>query len=289
MNFEEIKLEPLYTGFKHCLNATILVRKNNTDNLSYYLENDDDMLEVVYRERSGCDGVLSGCTMKPYTWNNTPRYHVLVGEDLKFEDPRLWLYGSKKYISFSYYPMILFGEYNKNVSSIVHLPIGRNFSNGLEKNWGFFEHEGRLCMVYYPSPLIIIEMIMNDKDFQIVNISESMCEELGVGICGGSPPVLYPYGDEKIYYIFVHKTIIQNNYNIWCVAFTETSQGKWKIKGFTKERLNSGDPGQISFVNGAIYDKQKNQWLLSGGYRDQVIGFWSISHAELASKMSWLF
>ena len=114
-----------------------------------------------------------------------------------------------------------------------------------------------------------------------------MCNPLGIGICGGSPPVLHP--SEKIYYIFVHKTIIQYNYNIWCVAFTKINDKKWKIKGFTQERVNDNDITQISFAEGAVYDKQKESWIISGGYNDHVLGFWTISHEDLKSRMTWLF
>jgi len=289
MEFKELQLPTLYDGFIYTINAAVLVRKHNTNELSYYIENEDDTLEVVYRERSICDGVLSGTVIKPYTWEYEQPYLVLGNDEKNFQDPRIWLYKNKPYISFTYYPVVLFGEYNiidKKLSSIIHLPIGRNFMGGLEKNWGFFEHDGKLCMVYYPSPLVILEMDA-DNNFSIVNMSEQFCEELGVGVCGGSPPVLHP--TENIFYIFVHKTIIKNNYNIWCVAFTKVTPTKWAIKGFTKERLNNNDITQISFAEGAVYDKIKDSWIVSGGYRDQALGFWTISHEDLKSRMTWLF
>jgi hypothetical protein len=289
MEFKELQLPTLYDGFIYTINAAVLVRKHNTNELSYYIENEDDTLEVVYRERSICDGVLSGTVIKPYTWEYEQPYLVLGNDEKNFQDPRIWLYKNKPYISFTYYPVVLFGEYNiidKKLSSIIHLPIGRNFIGGLEKNWGFFEHDGKLCMVYYPSPLVILEMDA-DNNFSIVNMSEQFCEELGVGVCGGSPPVLHP--TENIFYIFVHKTIIKNNYNIWCVAFTKVTPTKWAIKGFTKERLNNNDITQISFAEGAVYDKIKDSWIVSGGYRDQALGFWTISHGDLKSRMTWLF
>jgi hypothetical protein len=290
MNFSQCRIPNIYDGMVHTINASILVRKHNTNELSYYIENDDDTLEVVYRERNGCDGVLCGTIMKPYTWEYEKPYEVLVGEEKNYQDPRLWLYNKKPYISYTYYPVILFGEYDNNLKILLYniqLPIGRNHKDGLEKNWGFFQHEERLCIVYYPNPLIIIEIEIKDNNFQIVNISEEMCNPLGIGICGGSPPVLHPI--EKIYYIFVHKTIIQYNYNIWCVAFTKVDDNKWKIKGFTQERLNDNDITQISFAEGAIYDKEKEQWIVSGGYKDHVLGFWTISHEDLISRMTWLF
>jgi len=287
MNFTECALPTIYEGMIYTINAGILVRKHNTDELSYYIENEDDTLEVVYREKNGCDGIISGTVMKPYSWEYETQYTIIVGEEKKYEDPRLWLFNNKAHISFTYYPIILFSEYDnesKTINEFIQLPIGRNHKDGLEKNWGFFTHDEKLCMVYYPNPLIILEF---DSLMNIINVSEEMCNPLGAGICGGSPPVLHP--TEKIYYIFVHKTIIKNNYNIWCVAFTKVDSNKWLIKGFTEERLNTNDITQISFAEGAVYDKRKESWIVSGGYRDQVIGFWTISHEDLKSRMTWLF
>ena len=67
MNFISLEIPNIYNGMIYSTNASILVRKHNTNELSYYIENDDDTLEVVYRERNGCDGVLCGTIMKPYT------------------------------------------------------------------------------------------------------------------------------------------------------------------------------------------------------------------------------
>lgn len=237
MDLKNVTVPIIHEGLTNAFNAGILVRKYNTDELSYYIENDDDTLEVVYRECKNTNTLLSvlcGTVIKPYTWEFEKVYPVLT-EEKNYHDPRIWLFQNKPRISFGYYPIILFGEYNnkdKKIESIIHLPIGKNFMNGLEKNWGFFEHDGRLCMVYYPQPLVIFEFDIKDNTIQIANISQNLCEELGIGVCGGSPPVLHP--TENIYYIFVHKTIIQNNYNIWCIAFTKINNKEWRIKGFTK-------------------------------------------------------
>jgi len=292
MDFKSITVSIIHEGLTNALNAGILVRKHNTDELSYYIENNDDTLEVVYRELKNTNTLLSvlcGTVIKPYTWEFEKVFPVLT-EEKKYHDPRIWLFQDKAHISFGYYPIILFGEYNnrdKKIESIIHLPICKNFMNGLEKNWGFFEHDKKLCMVYYPQPLIIFEFNIIDNNIVIENISQNLCEELGIGVCGGSPPVLHP--TENIYYIFVHKTIIQNNYNIWCVAFTKINSKEWKVKGFTKERLNGGNPADISFPEGAVYDKRNNKWIISGGYKDNSLAFWTISHDDLKSKITWIF
>jgi hypothetical protein len=283
MNFISLEIPNIYNGMIYSTNASILVRKHNTNELSYYIENDDDTLELVYRERSSCDGIISGTIVKPYTWEYENPYIILGSKDRNYEDPRIWLFNKKPYISFSQYPNILFSEYNNEIKKMelcIHLTMNNN--NEVEKNWGFFEHEGVLCMVYYPNPLIIYEF---DYEFNIINKSQELCDVLDTCIHGGSPPVYHPI--EKIYYMFVHKSIVEYNYNIWCIAFTKIDN-KWKIKGYTEERLNKGNPRLISFVAGAVYDKQKESWILSGGYRDEEIGIWTIEHIYLKSKMIWL-
>lgn len=290
MNPNIVNIELIYEGTDRAMNAGILVRKHNTNELSYYIENDDDTLETVYREYAGMHSVICGTIIEPYTWKYSKPFEVLTGYHHNFHDPRIWLYNNKPHISFGYYPMVLFGEYDverKKINSCVHLPIGKNHPNGLEKNWGFFEHDNLLSIVYYPQPLIIVQYNFNTIGNNLVNVSESVCNELGIGVCGGSPPVLHP--TENIYYMFVHKTIIKNNYNIWCVAFTKINDKDWRVKGFTKERINGGNEAEISYAEGAVYDKRNNSWIISGGYRDINLAFWTISHEELTSKMTWVF
>jgi hypothetical protein len=263
---------------KDCFNASILVRQNDTDNLSYILNNENDTLEVVFRIANYTDGNIYGCKMKPYTFEHGEVYPIVVTDTIDNEDPRIWLYQGKPYISFTKgVCAIAFGEYDvkgsKKLKDIKFLDYDNNNKGKKHKNWGFFEHNNNLCVVIKPSPLTI-------KEREETYVERGL-EEYN----GGSSPVLHP--TEKENYIFVHKP--NRDYNIWCICFKkEEETKKWKIKGYTKEELNKNPKGDICFVSGAVYDKTKSQWILSGGYNDKYIGFWILKHDYLLSKMTYL-
>jgi len=111
MDFKNVTVPIIHEGLTNAFNAAILVRKHNTDELSYYIENDDDTLEVVYRECKYTNTLLSvlcGTVIKPYTWEFEKVYSVFT-EKKNYHDPRIWLFQNKPHISFGYYPIILFG------------------------------------------------------------------------------------------------------------------------------------------------------------------------------------
>lgn len=286
MKPKEVIIPPQTKEAFWCFNASILVRKKGTNQLSTFLDHEDDTLEVAFRERIGADGTIYGCEMKPYTWTYSTVYPILVSSDRKFEDPRFWLFQGKPFLSFSHYPSLLFGNYclyKKEVSNVVCLPLAGNGQGSLQKNWGFFEHQGKLCVVFFPSPLIVFEIqyessntlqLSHFSQFQWANQTEFR---------GGSPPVYLE--DEKLYYIFVHKTC---DYNIWAIAFAKDDDGTWRVKQYTKERLNTekNEEDEIHFVSGAIFDRRTQQWILSGGIRDHHCCFWTLPHSELRSKMT---
>jgi hypothetical protein len=283
---EEVKIPPQTKEGRWCFNASVLVRKKGTNQLSTFLEDDDDTLEVTFRERIGADGLIYGCEMKPYTWTYSKIYPVIVSSDRKFEDPRLWLFQGKPHMSFSHYPSLLFSSYciyKKEVSDIICLPIAGNGQGSLQKNWGFFEHQGKLCIVFLPSPLIVFEVTYTaPQQIELSQVSEFQWAAQ-TQFRGGSSPVYIE--EEDLYYIFIHKTC---DYNIWAIAFRKDQDGKWRVKQYTKERLNTvkNQEDEIHFVSGAIFDKRKQQWILTGGIGDFHCCFWRLPHSELRSKMT---
>ena len=285
MKPEEVIIPPQTKEGQWCFNASVLVRKKGTNTLSYFLEDEEDTLEVVFRERIGADGNIYGCEMNPYTWEMSPIYPVLVSGDRKFEDPRLWLFQKKPYMMFSKYPSLLFGQYSihkKELTNAVCLPLGGNGNGALHKNWGFFQHENNLCVVFFPSPLIVFELrFTSPTEIGVVHFSQ-MDWGNQTEFRGGSPPVYLE--EEGLYYIFVHKTC---DYNIWCICFSKDEDGTWRVKYYTPERLNTveNEEAEIHFVSGAIFDRQKKQWILSGGIRDHHCCFWQLPHADLQAKL----
>ena len=124
-----------------CFNASFLVRKKGTNKLSYYIESEDDTLEVAFRERIGTDGLIYGCEMTPYTWTYSEIYPIVVNPERTFEDPRFWLFNSKPHMTFSKYPSLLFGEYSiyeKKTKKYDYTAFCRKWSRGTPKELGIF-------------------------------------------------------------------------------------------------------------------------------------------------------
>ena len=88
--------------------------------------------------------------------------------------------------------------------------------------------------------------------------------------------------------VFIIFLYIEPVINIWAICFQKENDGKWKVKGYTKEQLNKPAGNLIHFVSSAIYDKLKNQWILSGGIADHHVGIWLLPHDELNKKMTWI-
>ena len=58
MDYTEVIIPTQTTEGGWCFNASFLVRKKGTNKLSYYIESEDDTLEVAFRERIGTDGLI---------------------------------------------------------------------------------------------------------------------------------------------------------------------------------------------------------------------------------------
>lgn len=266
-------------------NASILVRKKDTNSLSTYLTHEDDTLEAVFREKfeefKGYNGIVLRTTVRPYTWEHTEVCSVFDDGRRQSEDPRLWIYKEKNYVSMTHDGSIVFAEYdieNKKLLDLNMVLFGRNGGEGLEKNWGFFEDKTteRLCILYCPSPLVIVEIENGNL------IKHQVNQWTNIEFRGGSPPILHQH--ENVYYTFLHKLC---EYKIWCVSFYKNDEGEWKVKGYTEEALDRNDKNThpIHFVSGAVYDTMKDRWILSGGFGDISVAFWTILHSDLLKKM----
>ena len=283
MKPREVIIPPQTSDGVWCFNGCMLARQENGQ-YSNYLESDEQTLEVVFRERIGADGNIYACRMKPYTWEVSDIRPVFSTPERIHEDPRIWAFRGQPFVSFTHnHKTLVFSQYfplTNQVPDWIVLPFGGNGSSPMpQKNWGFFEHENRLAIVYVPgSHFIVIELQLEGGALGIANVSSEQwtSEEFR----GGSPPVFV----NGLYYIFVHKMC---NYNIWAIAFAKDPDGKWRVKSYTPERLNTekGYEEEIHFVSGALFDRQRNQWILTGGVRDHHIAIWTLPHEDLLRKM----
>lgn len=279
----EVVIPPQTPEGQWCFNACMLVQKGNGQ-YSSYLDTDDELLEVVFRERIGSDGNIYACRMKPYTWDVFDVRPLFSTPERIHEDPRIWTFRGQPHLSFTHdHKTLVFSRYFPTENAVPDwaiLPFGGNGSSPQpQKNWGFFQHEDNLGIVYCPgSHFTLIELKFENGHLGLLGLSNEpwTTEQFR----GGSPPIFW----EGLYYIFVHKMC---DYNIWAIAFAKDPDGKWRVKSFTPERLNTekGYEEEIHFVSGALFDKQRKQWILTGGVRDHHIAIWTLPHEELLRKM----
>jgi hypothetical protein len=289
----EISLPRYQSDSARCFNASALIRHPD-GSLNTYIESNEDILEIAYRQSTGCNGDLIGCRMKPYSWDLSDVYPILVTPSHEFEDPRLWMFNGQAYLSCTQgYGKIVFAPFHcneLNPSSLITLFPNINGGPGsvVQKNWGFFQHKHLLCIVYIPgndfqvAELCKIPTLPTEKEeFQHVFISMQK-EWTQEQFRGGSSPVYIE--SENRFYIFCHKMC---DYNVWAISFWKDSHGRWTIAHYTPEQLNTQADGnkEIHFVSGAIFDKLKQQWILTGGVKDKNMGIWILSHEELLRKM----
>lgn len=287
----EIHLPAYKSDSARCFNASILVRHPD-GSLTNYIESTDDIFELAYRQSTGCNGDLVGCRMKPYSWEVSDVYPILFTPKHEFEDPRLWLYEGKSYISCTQgYGKVVFARFNFeeiNPDSLVTLfpEVNGNPGTLVQKNWGFFHHRELLCFIFVPGvDFQVAELRRNpivnpdNEDFQSVFVSTQK-NWTTEHYRGGSSPVYIE--SEKRFYIFCHKMC---KYNVWAISFYKDSHGKWMVLQHTPTHLNTQPNNEIHFVSGAVFDKLNNQWILTGGVRDTLMGIWIIPHDELLRKM----
>ena len=289
----EISLPRYQSDSARCFNASALIRHPD-GSLNNYIESNEDIFELAYRQSTGCNGDLIGCRMKPYSWDLSDAYPILVTPSHEFEDPRLWMFNGQTYISCTQgYGKIVFAPFHyKDIdpSSLITIFPESNGDPGslVQKNWGFFQHKHLLCFVFVPgkdfqvAELCKIPTLPTEKEiFQRVFIS-TQTGWTSEPFRGGSSPVYLE--SENLFYIFCHKMC---DYNIWAIAFQKDSHGKWIVVSYTPQQLNTqpDDTKEIHFVSGAVFNRLKNQWILTGGLRDQDMGVWIMPHEELLRKM----
>lgn len=284
----ELVIPPQTSKGVWCTNGSMLVRNLKTGQYSNYVSGSDEYLECAFRERIGADGNIFGCRIMPNDWKVFEVFPLLVTEERVHEDPRLWIFRGQPFISYTHnHGILTFSPYfpdQKTVPQTIVLPFGQNGQPGgmVQKNWGFFEHEGNLCCLYLPgSTFVVFELKLQGEGIGLANLSslDWTLEQYR----GGSPPVFW----NGLYYTFVHKMC---DYNIWALCFKKDEDGKWRVKGYTPNRLNTvkGYEEEIHFVSGALFDTTKQEWILTGGVRDHHIGIWNIPHEDLLKQMTYL-
>lgn len=216
------------------------------------------------------------------------------------EDPRLFVFNEKLHVSFSETtfpqgrPYISVQKYARleranggwKVAEVFRPRYGRNYSDEMEKNWMFFEHDGQLHAIYSAAPHVVIEL----RGDQVVKEHRTAPLTWPWGeIRGGSPPV--PYGLDH-YITFFHSSTpategVWRRY--WMGAYVFEAKAPFRVTQISprpiaggSERDNHGhDPRSpnswkpfVVFPGGAI--KTPNGWDVAMGVND-----WRIAIAHL--------
>jgi len=177
-------------------------------------------------------------------------------------------------------------EYGGNGPSIFH-------GTGAEKNWLWFDHDGRTYFVYQAEPHIVVE-VEDGKVVQEHRTHAAMGWTLGA-IRGGTPPIRV--GDH--YLTFFHSSMPWKKiprYGVRRVyfmgAYLFEAKPPFQIVASTRERLLTGtwnEPIQegvpaVVYPNGALLDG--NQWLITLGVNDCACGWVKIDHSEIEKRLS---
>lgn len=148
------------------------------------------------------------------------RIHI-ANERNSGEDPRLFTFGGELYCAFvsSTWPVqppksvVRYGKLGQrngqwHIDSWVQLDYGKNNGTAMEKNWLFFEHEGKLYCIYHNHPKQLVLQIDGDK---VVAEHESETPHWPWGgLHAGTPPV--PYGGRLLR--FFHSRLDNERYPV---------------------------------------------------------------------------
>lgn len=184
---------------------------------------------------------------------------------------------------------------DKNLNAIrpLHIVYGKNGKNlksnkGHEKNWIWFEHEGRLHFVYSAIPHEVCRT-ENGKVTQVYTSDFKNASWSYGEIRGGTPPVRI--GDE--YFTFFHSSIPWKNkkrrYLMGAYMFSATPP--FPILRMTQKPMLVGsenDPRKdthpcVVFPQGALI--KNNEWIVTMGINDCRCAYIRIPHGELLEKL----
>lgn len=136
----------------------------------------------------------------------------VVGDE-HFEDARLFMFNGSPHISFTqmtgYRPGVDYKcimkyarlKLNGNrwlIEEVFWPKFGRNGGESKEKNWSFFEHDGKLYVIYEDAPHRRVLRLEGERVVEELQ-SEGVAWPWGT-IRGGAPPV--PFGDGKMIALF---------------------------------------------------------------------------------------
>lgn len=192
------------------------------------------------------------------------------------EDPRLWHYKDRLYVSYTGVNWSLYNAVNICTAKLseeldvesqtyTHYPQ----RNQWEKNWGFFQHGDDLYAVYHLSPLRILHFRSGTP--VLIHEDASTCEKLPFEARGGAPPILH----NGELYCFFHYYV--RPYEYATGLLTLEGNPPFRLKRWTRELIQvprdedhpGGAVAKVVFPGGAIF--RENHWFVAYGYYDREV------------------
>jgi predicted GH43/DUF377 family glycosyl hydrolase len=138
---------------------------------------------------------------------------------------------------------------------VFHPQYGNNSGMAMEKNWQFFQHDGKLRAIYSADPHVVLEL----DGANVVSVSEgpgsSVVWPWGT-IRGGTPPIMLPSGE---YLTVFHSALPYPVEPFWrryyAGAYTFEAKAPFKITKISQSPILTG-----SGADGHTVDPRKLSW-----------------------------
>lgn len=226
-----------------------------------------------------------------------------------YEDPRLFLFKDRLWLATSMItdykvrPWISIQKAFRLTEDLTSYDneiapsVGAN-GRAQEKNWQFFDYDGRLMFVYAPKRNIVVEV--NEDTGEVLNQWKGEPVQWDYGtFSGGTPPI--KYGDVYLSFFHGYSPCVPSPHyrRYYYGAYTFEAKPPFKILGITpfpicmasgKNRWypNPGFFGwepQVVFPCGSYFDEETNQIVLSIGVNDCYNSIVTISSEELSRSL----
>lgn len=207
------------------------------------------------------------------------------------EDPRLFIYNDELYLSYTDGYQMAQAKINPaSLQAEESFYIDKPDKKRTEKNWTFFDHQGKLLCVYQIAPHTIFEM--NRANYS--KVFETNFEhgwKWGIPR-GGTSPV--KHGDNYISFFHSAKDLPGGHRQYFMGAYIFEGKPPFKPLYISKEPIIAGEYQDDSmrrlstkiyvvFPNGLI--RKDNSWLVSFGYNDVSCRYIEIEDSLLKENL----
>jgi hypothetical protein len=178
----------------------------------------------------------------------------------------------------------------------IRIPFGKNggridLQKGMEKNWQFFYHDGRLHFSYLLHPSHIVA----ETEGPVVTRSwagRGVHWEFGTPF-GGTPPVVGPDGNLWTFF-HSHQLYHENLRRYFMGVAVFEPRPPWNVVRMTRMPILAATKAHpvtlwhhlVVFPMGSEFNPVSNQWLVTLGVNDIACAWMRIPHAQLLQTIS---